>query len=98
MSRLQRGNPIGLVVIRIFHEGDGNPKRAAVEPAANQIGAISDDNHESVDTGLMCSSNDVLENGLATKIYQRLGKSSRYRPDAGPVARGENKTLAHFLH
>ena len=46
----------------------------------------------------MGSANDVLENWLAAKINQGLGKPRRYRPDARPVTGCENETLIHVFH
>src|SRR5215469_3314262 len=39
--RFQSRNAIGLVIVRIFHEGNGYSEGAAIKPAADQVGAIS---------------------------------------------------------
>jgi hypothetical protein len=57
---------------------------------------VSDDNHESVDAGLMRRENDVLEDRFTAQMHQGFGEPMRRFPQAGPFACREDQALIGF--
>src|SRR5258706_9345155 len=98
VSGLERGDAISFVIVRILHKGHRYTERPAFKPVADQVRAISHDNHEALDAGPSRTLNDVLDDGFATKVNQRFGKTAGDRPNSRPVTGSENDTLVYFFH
>src|SRR6476646_2685754 len=98
VSGFQSGDAVSFVVVRILHKGHRYTERPAFKPVADQVRAISDNNHESLDARPVRALNDVLDDRFAAKIHQRLGKTAGDCPESRSVAGSENETLVYFFH
>src|ERR1700692_3047020 len=84
VSGFQSGDSISFVVVRILHKCHRYTERPAFKPIADQIRAISHDNHEVLYAGPVRTLNDVLDDGFAAKISQRFGTAAGDLPDSRP--------------
>src|ERR1700730_1724442 len=87
------------MIVGIFDQGHRDiAKPSTVKPATNQVGTMPDYNPELLDTGSVGPANDVLKNGLATKLHKRVGEPGRHCPEPRPVPSSENETLIYLAH
>src|SRR5271166_3724715 len=95
----QDGHAVVLVVVRIFHPGDLNAvNRVAFVPVLNHVAAITEDDDKPLDSGLLGTAHDVLQQGFAVHLYQRLGKFPRASCQSAAITSGENQRKLSVRH
>src|SRR5260370_38399689 len=76
ISGFQSGDTISFVVVRILHKGHRYTERPALKPVADQVRAISHDNHEALEAGSVPTRKDVHDDWFARKSNQRIGNAA----------------------